>query len=235
MTTPAIAIIPIDPGGPAISMFLGDGVPRVDAGGGGWETINRPKWIGFTDWIGLTPFTLTVPVLLDGFRDNTSIEGDIDALYRLLRPTPIPTTRPPILRLAGPVPYTDLTWVLNGIDHGDEVRRDDGPRTRAWITLTFLEYIPPDVSVTGRSSPAEAAAERAAASSATNDAQSSAESGTVAVAAPSGRTYTVRARDTLSSIAASQLGNYRRWPEIASMNQVRDPRLLRVGQVLRLP
>jgi LysM repeat protein len=52
---------------------------------------------------------------------------------------------------------------------------------------------------------------------------------------PSGRTVTVRRGDTLSAIAARYLGRASRWPEIARLNGVRDPRMLRVGQVLRLP
>lgn len=47
--------------------------------------------------------------------------------------------------------------------------------------------------------------------------------------------YTVRAGDTLSSIARTQLGNAQRWEEIARLNGIQPPYGLRVGQVLRLP
>jgi nucleoid-associated protein YgaU len=47
--------------------------------------------------------------------------------------------------------------------------------------------------------------------------------------------YTVKRGDTLSSIAADQLGDYRRWTEIADLNDIRDPRRVKVGQTLRLP
>lgn len=47
--------------------------------------------------------------------------------------------------------------------------------------------------------------------------------------------YTVKAGDTLSLIAAQQLGDANRWQEIADLNGIQDPRALRVGQVLQLP
>jgi nucleoid-associated protein YgaU len=62
--------------------------------------------------------------------------------------------------------------------------------------------------------------------------------------AGSGRTYTVRSGDSLSSIARSQLGDASRFDEIFAINQGRpqvgggsltDPGILRIGWVLELP
>lgn len=49
------------------------------------------------------------------------------------------------------------------------------------------------------------------------------------------RTHTVARGDSLWAIAAMQLGDGRRWPEIARLNGNLDPAALRPGQVLRLP
>jgi uncharacterized protein (TIGR02594 family) len=49
------------------------------------------------------------------------------------------------------------------------------------------------------------------------------------------RTYQVRSGDTLGAIAGRLLGNSERWPEIARLNGITNPRALRVGQVLRIP
>ncbi len=48
-------------------------------------------------------------------------------------------------------------------------------------------------------------------------------------------TYTVRPGDTLSGIALAQLGDARRWPEIARLSGLADPDLILVGQELVLP
>jgi nucleoid-associated protein YgaU len=53
----------------------------------------------------------------------------------------------------------------------------------------------------------------------------------------SGRTYTVKRGDTLYDIAKSQLGDIRAVDAIVAMNRdkITDPKLIRPGQVLRLP
>lgn len=54
--------------------------------------------------------------------------------------------------------------------------------------------------------------------------------------APAGRTYTVQAGDTLSKIAARELGSASRWPEILRANpEITDPRRIRPGMQLALP
>lgn len=55
-----------------------------------------------------------------------------------------------------------------------------------------------------------------------------------AVAANGGR-YAIRNGDTLSGIAASQLGDAGRWNELVALNPGLDPERLRVGAVLVLP
>ena len=50
------------------------------------------------------------------------------------------------------------------------------------------------------------------------------------------RRYTVRLNDSLWTIAGARLGDPTRWPEIATANpQIRDPRRIHPGDVIRLP
>ena len=53
--------------------------------------------------------------------------------------------------------------------------------------------------------------------------------------APRNWTYAVAGGDTLIHIARDQLGNERRWPEIAKLNNLADPSALSVGQKLTMP
>ncbi len=49
------------------------------------------------------------------------------------------------------------------------------------------------------------------------------------------RTWRVAEGDCLSDIARKVYGTSRRWPEIAAANGLRDPFLIRPGDVLRIP
>ncbi len=53
--------------------------------------------------------------------------------------------------------------------------------------------------------------------------------------AASGESYVVVSGDTLSGIAGRLLGDPARWPEIAALNGIDDPRTLAVGRTLVLP
>lgn len=62
-------------------------------------------------------------------------------------------------------------------------------------------------------------------------------SGSRSTAATAGRTYTVKAGDTLSEIARDQLGSAGSYMKIFELNkdQLSDPDKIKPGQVLRLP
>jgi len=58
-----------------------------------------------------------------------------------------------------------------------------------------------------------------------------------AAAATTGKTYTVKAGDTLGAIAKEHLGNASAYTQIFELNkdQLTDPNKIKPGQVLRLP
>lgn len=67
--------------------------------------------------------------------------------------------------------------------------------------------------------------------------KATAKSATAKKAAPKKApgTYTVRSGDTLGAIAQATLGSASRYPEIAALNGIADPNLIKVGQKLKLP
>ena len=50
-----------------------------------------------------------------------------------------------------------------------------------------------------------------------------------------GQTYTVQAKDSLSSICRKLYGDTKKVHELAKLNNLSDPNKLKVGQVLKLP
>jgi nucleoid-associated protein YgaU len=89
----------------------------------------------------------------------------------------------------------------------------------------------------GDSGEALEAAEEAAAASASAAAPAPAAPAPAAPASGGGRSYTVKAGDTLSKIAKALTGDLNNWKAIYEANKdtIKDPNVIRPGQVLRIP
>lgn len=218
-----------------VSALRGQTAPVNTGGYSGWTTIQRPRRKSLTEWDGIEPLTVVLSLLFDGVATDTSISDDIIRLERMARP-PSQGAEPPIVRVTGAAPHTDLDWVIAQPDGGDGLEFDPDPiwsrngyRTRQEVTVHLLEYVADDRLA---EAPAAERARRAAAHAAAAAAK---KAGVKTGQAPRAKVYTVKAGDTLSTIAARLLGSYKRWPEIATLNGLRDPNRVTVGQTLRLP
>lgn len=217
MNRPEITIQPVIPPGKHVTALLGDGAPVASAQGG-WEQVARPKWKAFTVWGGQNAYSMTLPIVLDGFAEDASIEPDLERLRRMMRIIEGVNNEPTVVKVSGPVPLSHLNWVINDIKHDAEIRRDsDGQRVRAMLTLDLLEHMSTSLVVTSKTSPAKKAQEASKKPVST-------------------KTHTVKSGDTLWAIAVKYLGNGNRWKEIQSLNGgPRDPKKLQIGTVLRIP
>lgn len=200
-----------------VRVLLG-GQPSTPVSDGGWVVLSRPKKSGFTVWDGYAPHTMELSVLFDGFAQDQSQEDDIEALHRIMRNPVGPLKQPSPVKLEGPVPMLDTTWVIQSVsqDSSSLLRRRDGSIVRVSVTISLIEYVEADFLVSATASPVQAVV---AASPA---------------AAPQ-RTHTVASGDTLSGIAAKYLGSWSRYTEIMTLNGIRDARRVPIGTVLRLP
>lgn len=209
-----------------VTCLLGADGARVTGGYGGWVDVPRPRRLALTQWDGRSPFEMAVQLVLDAHADDGSVEAQCSALERMALP-PRSLAEPPVITITGPVPHDDLTWVVLGLDWGSAMRNEDGNRSRQEVTVTLKRYVADDRLQL------RPAAERA------REKGLGGGGGTNSPAAktPGKRTYVVKAGDTLSEIAARKdiYGNASMWPKIAQANGIRDPRNLRVGQVLRIP
>jgi LysM repeat protein len=220
-----VAFAAVDPTGPTVYAEIGETLPTF-ASDGGWQFVARPRTSGFVEYQGVQPYTLTLPVVFDGFANGISVEGPVEILRSMMRNRVGVRNEPAVVKVSGAcVPLSWLSWVIQNLEWGDHDRSDTGILVRAFVTVTLYQYLAGDVLV----GPAAAAQARATAVQA-----STATSGTPAAPASS-KTYTVKSGDTLSGIAAKLLGDPNRWHDIANLNGIRDPRTLQVGQVLRLP
>ena len=212
-------LVPVDPAGPALAFQYDPETYEVSGGVGGWAVIDRPRRRGVLEWEGVDPYQVTVALIFDRWttRPVRSVEPELERLRRLALKVPN-GFQPPVLRIDARWQHATLQWVIQDLRYRDEIRNAAGARVRCTVEVSLLEYTAAKVLLT----PTQRAAERA----------------TPAVTAPqpaAARTYTVKAGDTLSAIAAKHLGDWKRWEEIARLNGIRDPRRLQIGTKLRLP
>jgi hypothetical protein len=222
MTPPLARYVTLRTATPKLSVTVlrGDTPPVITGGYGGWENQPRPHRQDLTVWKGRAPFSMDLPLLFDDYIAGGSVETPISVLERMALP-PASGKEPPVVAVTGAVaiarktvPHSDLRWVIQELVWGDALWSTGGYRTRAAVTVKLLHYVAPDRVQSGT------AAGRAR----------------LAVAGDGGpKAFTVGHGDTLSSVAARELGDYTRWPEIADLNGLRDPDRLTVGQTLRLP
>jgi nucleoid-associated protein YgaU len=217
---------------PALTVLceLGANVPPVTQGYAEWEEVDRKKRISLTNWTGYKPMAVELPLWLDDITNERSVEDAIAIIEafagrgkrRAGYNRGSDYSEPPklIVHTAGVMPYDaqafpSMRWVVQDLDWDDDeaITNDHGNRIRAPVVMHLLQYVT-DTRLQDRSL---AAAQRRA--------------GRI----PVRHVYTVRAGDTLPSIARKKLGDPGRWVEIARLNDIRDPRALKPGARLRIP
>lgn len=209
----------------------GTTAPTPGGGFGGWKLVARPRRKSLTQWQGIDPFQQQLSLIFDGVTDDSSVEPSCIALERLAQP-PAQRTAPPTVKVLGVIPHPELVYVIGdgnggpGLAWGDSIYSRSGYRIRQEVVVTLLEYVADDRVA------AQPAATRAREKGAAQSAGAAAGAGGHTAAA---HTTTVKAGDTLTAIAARQLGAAARWTEIAQLNGLHDPYQLAVGQKLRMP
>jgi LysM repeat protein len=194
---------------------LGATSATADGGVGGWEGVPRPGRENGIEWGSIPGRTLAIPILLDGLVERRPIEDEITALYTMGRPpegSPRGTT-PPVVRVSGMVPHGDREWVITKLDEGEAVW-DGRHRIRLWLVVSLGEYQALElVTVTARKS----------------------------TAAPATRRYTVKAGESLGTIARDEMGAKsasaiaKGVAELKKLNGIRDAKAVKAGMKLKVP
>jgi hypothetical protein len=216
--------------------------PPVPAGGyGGWALIARARRKALTEWQGIEPLRVVVPLILGvkpGARgavvDNAALGVstvlDRETLERMAQP-PATGAEPPIVNAIGPVPHaSSVRWVIESFDwDANPLYSSTGFLVRQAVAVHLLEYVRDTDLADINAAAVTRKKALAASSSATKKAGGSTNQ------APKSKVYIVKPGDTLSSIAARVLGNYKRYTEIAAASGISPGAVLHAGQQLRLP
>lgn len=195
-----------------VVLRLDDGAP-LPSTPGGWVNVARPQRTSITDWQGSDEDELPVACLLDGMPDR-SVEPILDGLMALYRPRDEngQLVRPGPVTIRGGVPHGGHRWVIADVAESDAITAH-GRRVQWHGAVTFRRYTPADLVA----APAKSRTTKA------------------------NKRYRVRAGDTLNSIAIKQC-DAKTHREVAAavtalrkLNGIRDPRRIKVGQIVRLP
>lgn len=111
--------------------------------GGRWNIVNRPRRQSFVTWDGDDLYTMDVPILFDGFDTTRSMEDAISILNQMRIKTD-DYSPPPTVKIEGALPVKNATWVIEGIDFGDEIWHESGFRLRQSAIVHLLQYITAD-------------------------------------------------------------------------------------------
>lgn len=207
-----------------ITIPMGDGPAIITGGLGGWQPVEVLDDIAATAWTGQSLLTMDVPLLLDGFGTNDSVERAWNTIRKLGRDPNGTENVPPVFRVFGPFDYGEgKAWVLpeSGIEPDTEsvIRRDDGTLLRQAFTLHLLEYRRPNTLRKRKK-------KRKSSTAASRD------GGTTFP----GTRYVTKQGDTLQKIAAALFGDWKQWKAIGDLNHLSDPnKVLPVGETLKLP
>lgn len=206
--------------------------PIVVDGYGGWQKIARRKRKSLTEWIGRNPLSIKIEFVLDNFSEGAGFDveaacRDLERMAGVDKDDP----EPPLLRLwSDPAPLMphgqhraahNRFFIEEGPawDADKTVYNIEGNRLRAAGSLTVTQHVRDElVTVTP---------------TVTRRRQAAAKKSPSMTAATS--RYVVRRGDTLAIIAARKTGAASNWKKIATANGIRDPKAIKVGQVLRIP
>lgn len=238
---PPLGFVRISSTDPPVTVHarLADERPNPSSGYGGWEEVERPRRKPITTWKSQPGLQLELPLLLDGWADDRSVEHEISQVEKLGLPTAA-DGEPPQLKIAaagGMVPHQTVTWVVADLSWGDALANEQGNRVRQQFTLTLLQYVE-DIYLAQRSAANRVRKKKAAAKRKRGAAKKRVvakrsarkhKPGNVGTPAEFGQ------GEDLLSLAARELGDAERWVEIAELNGLRDPRAILPGQILRLP
>jgi hypothetical protein len=134
-----------------VSVLRGEGPMQITDGVGGWDVVNRPRQVGMTQWSGVEPFQVKIPVQFEGWKPTAAQWGSPDGvdmnpgIYALLRCARGTDEHPPgICRVYGLVLPAER-WVIENIEFGDNtiVTLGGGKTLRQDATITLREYVPP--------------------------------------------------------------------------------------------
>lgn len=198
---------------------LGPGPIKIVGGFGGWEEVEIPGQEAVTDFNSGENLKLAINLMLDGHDKNDSQDGKYERLLRLGRDFD-EGRESPVIQIFGaamPPATSGRHYIITNLSSDDDdnvILSSGAKRTRQPVLVEVSEF------TGGRRLRFLPKKKKKPATGGTQVPPSH---------------YTVKEDDTLFSIALKFYGDRNQWKEIADINNIRDPRKLKVGTKIKLP
>lgn len=200
----------------SVVVMMDDDPPVPTGGYGGWQAVPRARRRSLTQFQGVDPLAMDIPVLFDGYADRDGQELDISKLSRMASPQG--DGEPPVIEISG-LALPNLgpkKWVIANLTFGKNVIRGLNSsgvlvRLRQDAVVGIMQYVADDRTAFSK----------------------------LPAAQPGGgswpKHYQVRRGDTLPKISSKFYKTPKKWKKIAQANGIRDPKNLKVGRTLVIP
>jgi len=220
------------PGSKPLYLGLFDDANYLPNTNGGWQVVDRPKRVSATQWMDRAVWTLSMTCVItkdvsDQFVNSAarkhpearSIEPECLILESWLDRVD-GSFEPPVFRITGPIPGTQHFWVMSGLEFTEALRNPvAGFRYQQTVKLMFMEYQPPYGSKFNNVKQSHV-----------DNYKYDTANGTQVVTM-----YQIGKKDTLQTIANKFHLGQDGIGQLKSLNQIRDPRNLVVGQTIMIP
>lgn len=124
-----------------ISVDMGEGPATPTAGYAGWEEVQRIERRAMTSFHGLPAFQQDVPIMLDGWREDRSIERQLEEIEKLGDNV--------VFRAIGPIFRSGSRFVFGDEpEYGEMIRASDETLLRVRMTLKLMGYVTPNLAGT---------------------------------------------------------------------------------------
>lgn len=196
------------------------GVKGAVAVGGGpiLSTVVRPERKSLTEWTGREPYSMVVDFVLDEWdsQEGLEIEKEYRKLERMMGIDKGDPEPPQVIVLGDPpgcIPHdfhdnSNARWWVEGVTVDDDktLKNSSGNRIRIFGAIKLTEVVVGELLTTNQ---------------------------TAKKASAKKNRYTIKKGDTLMSIASKNKikGG---WKTLSKLNNIRDPRKLTIGRVIRL-
>lgn len=127
----------------SVRALMGEDVPRITGGYGGWDVVDRPRKRGTVEYAGPDPLRMELEIVLDAWGwdiPRTNVNDDLKDLEDMASPRG-ENRPPPSIKVDGKAIPRDksMSWVIDNISWGTSIVGTEGQVLRQTAQLQLIQ------------------------------------------------------------------------------------------------